>query len=314
MKESRTLNPVYAFAPGSNHIPYLEPVIKSILRNCKGATPHFCILLPCEQNSVPVYANCTFKIISDEDLDLCKRLYFQEGRADIPPFAAYSQLMLPRYFSEFKKILFLEVDQVVQHDLSPLWAKIAKEDIKLAAVRTLDGQTGDYIKTSDHFFTEENPGASSYNTGVFLFDTEHWIANSLEDKCLDYVKKQQQSKGQTYKFYAQGAINLALHDQINDFDPIYNWTGLGWLDSIPSHLLDQASILHWNGPSKPWLEDSRYRAYFLQASGMSSTEIGRLVLADLRAQGVKDNELPPSAPRKGIRYILRSAAKRILPI
>lgn len=314
MKESRTLNPVYAFAPGSNHIPYLEPIIKSILRNCKGATSHFCILLPCEQESIPVHANCTFKIISNDDLDLCKRLYFQEGRADIPPFAAYSQLMLPRYFQEYEKILFLEVDQIVQHDLSRLWEMIIREDVKLGAVRTLDGQTGDYIKTSDHYFIEDNPMASYYNTGVFLFDTEHWIANGLEARCLKYVKKQQQSEGQTYMFYAQGAINCALHDQITDLDPVFNWTGLGWRDGIPSHLLEKASILHWNGPSKPWLEDGKYKAYFLKASGMSPAEIRELLQSDLQAQGVSENQLTSISSRRSIRTFIKDALNRILPI
>jgi lipopolysaccharide biosynthesis glycosyltransferase len=307
MSKSTPRKPVYAFATGNNHLPYLAPIIQSITRVCSGEKPHFCILLPERQASLPVYSDCTFKIISDEDLRLCESIYFQEGRADIPPFAAYSQLMLPRYFSEHKKILFLEVDQIVQHDLKPLWEDIYFKDIKLGAVRTMDGETGEYIESPDQFYKAAFPNAKSYNTGVFLFDTEYWVSNQLEASCLHYVSKQQETKGQTYMFYAQGAINCALSSRITDLDSVYNWTGLGYRPNISSSFLKKAAIPHWNGPLKPWMDGSMYQDVYYGASGMTSAQISFLRQHEMTMLG---KEVIPnnSKKRKTFKYYL----KRIL--
>jgi len=277
MNTTEDFTPVYAFSTGRNHAPFLRPVIQSILKNCTGPKPHFCILLPPGQTQIDIGYDCTVRIISDDDFRLCEKNYFQEGRADIPPFAAYSQLMIPRYFPSFSKILFLEVDQVVQHDLLPLWQLIYSKDIKLGAVRSLDGKTGLLNhKVSDEFFASSYPNSKYYNMGVFLFDTQYWISDNLEKRCMSFVAKQIESQGHSYKFYAQGAMNCALHDDITDMDSIYNWTSLGFRNDIPSDLLDKAAILHWSGPLKPWHENGLYKKYYLKETGLTLPELQRL--------------------------------------
>jgi hypothetical protein len=270
--------PVYAFSPGSNHIPFLKPVIQSILRNCSGRIkPHFCILLPGKLKDISIDADCTFKIMGDDDHRICNDHYFKEGRADIPPFATYSQLMIPRYFSSFSKILFLEVDQIIQRNLDSLWQHVYEKNIKLGAVRSIDGKTGALNSDCpDPHYAARYPHAKYYNTGVFLFDTQHWLELDLEGKCLSCAREQIKSQGHTYKYYAQGAMNCALHQDITDLEPVYNWTGLGYKIDIPSEMLDRAAILHWNGSRKPWLSDGLYSSYYLEASGLSEKEIACL--------------------------------------
>ena len=226
---------------------------------------------------------------------LCLIGSIKEGRADIPPFGAYAQLMVPRYFSEFKKLLYLEVDQIVQKDLSSLWHHVYSEGIVLGAVRNLNGETGEYIQPNDENFTSKYPGATYFNTGVFLFDTNYWESNSLEDLCLSYVAKQRDSLGNEYMYYAQGAINHALASTISSLKEKYNWTGLGYRDGIPSAFLNNASILHWNGPSKPWISGSNYQSYYLESSGITRSRLDELFLLDLKVQrNLGDSTAVPS--------------------
>ena len=299
------MNPVYAFAPGLNHLPYLRPIINSIIRNCSEESPHFCILLPCKQARLAIDADCTFKIAHDSDVRLCSEMYYQEARADIPPFAAYAQLMIPRYFSEYHKILYIEVDQVVQKDLHFLWQTVYKNDVKLGAVPYFDGRTGQvFSEIDDEFFRAAKPKSKYFNTGVFLFDTDYWITNRIEEKCFEYVRKQKDSGGQVYRFYAQGAMNRALASEITSLDHAFNWAGLGYMHDIPPKLLDEATILHWNGGRKPWMEDGLYRSRYVKASGFS--------VSDIRKLAEESSGLEPSRKRRLARYAkaLRSIIAR----
>ncbi|MEA5620672.1 glycosyltransferase [Cronbergia sp. UHCC 0137] len=250
---------VFVFSPGENHIRYLERVFDSIADTIR-IDFKFCVFLPRTDIKVKSkYPICT-KTISPEDIILCQDLYYQEGRADIPSFAAYAQLFLPKYFSEYSSFLFMEVDQIVRKDLAPLWQQCVNDDVKLGAVRS-QGVDGSYLAPPDSF-KKLHPDGCYHNMGVVYVNTNYWNQNDFFNKCIYELKLQKDSSGERLDFYAQGAMNNAIHQYVSDLDHKYNVTGLGYQENIQKEILEGAAILHWSGSRKPWHPDGMYKNFY----------------------------------------------------
>lgn len=244
---------------------HLELICKSLLKRVTIPT-HFCILTNDAKNLSPISAlmdtickkECyTVKVISEHHMKMLHSLYVEEARKDITGFG-YAQLLLPEYFTEYKKVLVMEPDQIVQSDLAPLWHDVWSKDIKLGAV---DYNLGD---TTLSTLSKVYPGkpVKAYNTGVVVVDTAHWNTNKYTQLCLDVVEVQRTQNGTYYNFYAEGAINIALQPHIVELSSIYNTCNLGWIEGIAKDVLDKGVILHWNGTRKPWKSDGLYKSYY----------------------------------------------------
>ena len=195
------------------------------------------------------------KTINKEESKKMQKLYFREGRADIPAFSAYAPFVIPRYFSEFNHFIHMEVDQVARADLAPLWEYCVTNKLHLAAAPFLNH----LLKRSTvNSFDSIHPGATCFNTGVLFVDTKNWIDNRFESLCFKELELQQESCGKRLDFYAQGAINNALHSSIHEISWPYNVQGIGSMQGIKKKLLDEAKVLHWTGTRKPW-NDGLYK-------------------------------------------------------
>lgn len=251
------------FIVDENMYTHLETVCKSLLKQVS-IPIHFCILTNNEENIPKISLilelfskNYTIKSLLIEDLELLNFFYLPEERTDIAKFG-YSQLLFPKYFTNFKKILFLEPDQIVRSDLAYFWREIWEKDIKLCAV---DYKIGSKTMAT---LTKLYPGriVKCYNAGVMIVDTEFWINNDFTGLCFDVVKKQKDTNGTYYDYYAEGAINVALQTYIVEADPKFNTCNLGWSKNIDKKIIEKGIILHWNGPQKPWKPDGLYKSYY----------------------------------------------------
>lgn len=282
---------VFVFAPGENHLCYLDRVFQSIDKHIS-IDYGFCVLLPDENSSVCSKFPVKTKVISESDLKVCDSVYFREGRADIPAFATYAQLLIPKYFSEYSKILFMEVDQIVQKDLAKFWHQCFSEDIKLGAVRSRNSD-GSFANPPE-LFRKVVPGGAYYNMGVVLVDTLFWNENSFTDRCFSECKIQKECHGDRFNFYAQGAMNNALHEYVTDLGFEYNVTGLGYKKDYDQETLKTAVILHWSGPRKPWELDGLYKEWYFSSYGRLSVLIDKshifveYVLGKLRSFARRD--------------------------
>lgn len=253
------------FIVDENVYQYLEIISKSLLKHVS-IPVHFCILTNKKENIDKISTlfdafskNYTIKLLSIEHMELLRTFYMPEGRKDIANFG-YAQLLFPFYFANFKKILFLEPDQIVRSDLAPFWREMWEKDMKLCAAGKLTGPTYT-IKTLRQLYPTIK--TKCYNAGVMLVDTEYWNTHNYLQLCLDALQKQKDTNGAYYDYYAEGAINVALQPYIVEIDAIYNTRGLGNCETITKDILEKAVILHWNGDRKPWLANGLYKSYYL---------------------------------------------------
>lgn len=265
------------FIVDKNVYMHLEMVCKSIMRTL--TIPYvFCVLTEssitaanvtsllssfCDKDTINV------KVVSDKDMECLQRLYVPElPRTDITGFG-YAQLLICNYFSEYKKILFMEPDQIVQSDLAPFWNTMYEKDIVLAAVNYKIGKYT--LNTLEQLYKEGKVNKKcAFNCGVVVYDTEFWIHNNLEKLCFDAVEKQKNANGTYYNYYAEGAMNVALQNYFYELDPKYNFCNLGWIKDLSESSLRSAVILHWNGLNKPWNKNGYYREFYFSAAGVGA--------------------------------------------
>jgi lipopolysaccharide biosynthesis glycosyltransferase len=247
---------------------YLEMVCKSIMKTLS-IPYHFCILTESTDTAAKVLslltsfcdATCiTVKSLSEKDTEYLNSLYIQESRSDITGFG-YAQLLICNYFDNHKKILFMEPDQIVQHDLAPFWKEMHEKSILLAAVNYNNG--GYTLATLNKLYKEGIViKICAFNCGVVVYDTEFWIKNNLGNLCFDAAVKQKETNGTYYNYYAEGAMNVALQNYFYELEPKYNFCDLGWKPHISKSDLNSAIILHWNGIGKPWKDDGYYKEHY----------------------------------------------------
>lgn len=246
---------IFIFTPSHKQQQYLEFVLDSIARYIK--IPYqFCLFTDKLNENFSSKYDLDIKTITNNDLALLEKNYFSEKRSDIPAFSAYAQFLIPRYFSHYDAFIYMEVDQIVRGDLSLLWNECVKKSIPLAASIFLDD---DFSITTVDSFEKINPGAKCFNTGVLYVDVNFWLKNDFENICLRELAIQKVSEGKRLDFYAQGAINNALHLYIYEIPWIYNTPGFGSVRGIPKRIIDNAIVLHWTGPLKPWTENGLYK-------------------------------------------------------
>ena len=256
------------FIVDKNVYMHLETVCKSIIKTLS-IPYHFCVLTDSNDTAANVLSllksfcddKCiNVKSLSIADVEYLNSLYVQEARSDITGFG-YAQLLICNYFSEYKKILFMEPDQIVQFDLALFWNEMYEKNIWLAAVNYNNG--GHTLATLHKLYHEGKVFKTcAFNCGVVVYDTEFWINNNLGKLCFDAVMKQKETNGTYYNYYAEGAMNVALQNYFYELEQKYNFCDLGWKPTIPKSYLDTAVILHWNGLHKPWKHDGYYREYY----------------------------------------------------
>lgn len=125
------------------------------------------------------------KALSESHVLFLNSVYIAENRTDITGFG-YAQLLLPEYFANHKKILFLEPDQIVKGDLTPLWKQVILNDIKIGAVEYTQGKNT--LITLSTIFPSRK--INVYNAGVMIIDAETWIHSNYTQLCFDAVEIQ----------------------------------------------------------------------------------------------------------------------------
>lgn len=249
---------IFIFTPSHKQQQYLEYVFDSIAKHI--SIPYqFCLFTDKLHENFTSKYNIDIKIITKEDLSLLEQSYYPEKRSDIPAFSAYAQFLIPRYFSKYDAFIYMEVDQIVRGDLALLWKNCVKNNWPLAASAFLDD---DFVKITVDSFNKINPGAKCFNTGVLYVDVKFWLKHDFENLCFKEIAIQKVSEGRRLDFFAQGAINNALHSFIYEIPWVYNTPGFGSVRGISKEIIQNAKILHWTGPKKPWNKDGLYKDLF----------------------------------------------------
>lgn len=177
------------------------------------------------------------------------------------------RIYIPELFPELDKIVFLDDDVVVQHDLSSLWELDLDGKVIGAVVDSWcrDGQ-GDHCckgrKYKDYFNFSDPIIASNLEYdrcgwlyGMNVFDLEAWRRTNITKTYHQWLKLNLDSGMGLWHPGALPPALLAFDGHMHPIDPIWHVAGLGYQPpEIGQEILKTAAVIHFNGPAKPWLE------------------------------------------------------------
>ena len=159
----------------------------------------------------------------------------------------------------YKWIIYIDVDTIIQSDITKAFEKIENQKYLYAKP---DLEIGSYI--NHEFLTDLNidPGYISFNAGVYIMDLDHWRLNRLGNMAKYLIKLNNQNDGKLYKFFTQPILNILYHGKYGPLCDSWNVKDLGWNNHLNAANLNEANILHFNGPNKPYLPGNKYEKYW----------------------------------------------------
>ena len=161
--------------------------------------------------------------------------------------------------TEIEKVLYLDGDMVIRHDLSELW----KLDVNEVAVAGAINQT----EKVDYYNRLHYPMKKKYiNNGVAVFNLKYWRENGCEEAftkmIIDYPERIFMADQDVMNFVLQDSkklIPIKFNVQENfyyklEFMSFDYW---GHKDEVESAIIDPW-ILHFAGKAKPWIRDCKH--------------------------------------------------------
>lgn len=191
------------------------------------------------------------QFISFYDVDLEKVENLPNLKGHHVSAAAYLRLFIDKLLPiTVDKVLYLDCDLVVRHDISELW----NTDIYSYALAA--------VQDAPNSGAQERLGYSSayryFNSGVMLVNLAYWRAHNANEKLTSYI----QHNAAIIVHHDQDVLNAVFHDQVLFLPLKWNMLKCFFRSKKPrihqEHLpvLEKSKsdpyIVHFTGSLKPW--------------------------------------------------------------
>ncbi|OAY57292.1 probable galacturonosyltransferase 15 [Manihot esculenta] len=173
------------------------------------------------------------------------------------------RIYIPELFPDLNKIVFLDDDVVVQHDISSLWELDLNEKVVGAVVDSWCGENccpgrryKDYLNFSHPIVSSNfDPEHCAWLYGMNVIDLNSWRRANITTNYHRWLKHNLKSGLELWQPGVLPPALLAFEGQVHPIDPSWHLAGLGYR-SPETHrdILETAAVLHFSGPAKPWLE------------------------------------------------------------
>ncbi|KAK1388771.1 Hexosyltransferase [Heracleum sosnowskyi] len=173
------------------------------------------------------------------------------------------RIYAPELFPDLNKIIFLDDDVVVQHDLSALW----QVDLNGKVVGAVfDSECGldccpgrkykDYFNFSNSFIASNlNEDQCGWLYGMNVFNLEAWRNTNITETYHHWLKFNLRSGLDLWNPGALPPALLAFSGLVHPIHPSWHLAGLGYrFPRVGLETVKAAAVLHYSGPAKPWLE------------------------------------------------------------
>ena len=196
--------------------------------------------------------------------------------------ATYYRLFLTKLLpSNVHKVIYLDGDMIVRHDISHLWHTDIK-DYAMGVVHDMDEKRHADLNRLPY------PMHTGYfNAGMMLINLDYWRSHDCLTSFMDFMAKH----GDVIIYHDQDVLNSVLFDKRIWLPLTYNFQS-GFLynkktaKDYPSSLEEEvkatmkdAAIVHFSTPTKPWMLDSfhPYTAAWRHYKSLSKWKNVRLI-------------------------------------
>lgn len=182
---------------------------------------------------------------------------------------AYYRLLIPSMLPiDITKVIYLDVDLIVDHDIGELW----DTDMHGQHLLAVPEQGKDCMHMPFPYGLANykkmlglEPHKAVFNSGVLVIDLDKWRRDHIAPKLVSYLQQHKEH----VRFWDQDALNVILAHQWGELD--YRWNVLTQLfDCYPwnagvvkdravyQRLIRHPFIVHFNTANKPWHRTSKH--------------------------------------------------------
>lgn len=172
---------------------------------------------------------------------------------------------LPQVYPKLDKILFLDDDIVVQKDVTGLWSVDLHGKVN-GAVETCGESFHRFDKylnfSNPHISRNFDPNACGWAYGMNIFDLKEW-----KKKDITGIYHKWQNMNEDRVLWKLGTLPpglITFYGLTHPLQKSWHVLGLGYNPSVDRSEIESASVVHYNGNMKPWLEIAmtKYRSYW----------------------------------------------------
>lgn len=200
------------------------------------------------------------------------------------------RMYIPELFPNLSKIVLLDDDVVVQHDISSLWELDLYGKVSGSVFKSYcgDGNTCCSDSKYTNYFNFSHPFISSYFDpdqcawlyGINVFDLQAWRRTNITQTYLQWLKLNLRSGLQLWNPGVLPPALIAFEGHVHPIDSKWLVTDLGYRyqsEEISVEKLQSAAVIHFNGPAKPWLEIGfpQFRSFWNRYVNLSDKFIRR---------------------------------------
>jgi lipopolysaccharide biosynthesis glycosyltransferase len=177
--------------------------------------------------------------------------------------ATYYRLLISDLLpSDIEKIIYLDIDLLIRHDLKYLWSINLKENC-IAAIQDMGLP---YVSSRYGLKIYPELGISPenkyFNAGVILINLTLWRQEKISEKVLDFLTKY----AEKIRWHDQDALNAIFAGKWLEIDPRWNqipyilslksWQDSPFSEDVFNQVINEPYIIHYATENKPW----KYRA------------------------------------------------------
>lgn len=263
-------------ATDDNYVPYCGIMLTSLFEN--NTQEQFDIYIMTEglnsnnQNMLndlvqSHQSNIQYTIVNSNSLKDCP---IRTG--DHVSLATYYRLLAPKLLPDkVTKILYLDCDMIINDSIKALW----DTDISNFAIGAVIDESLNYPDKFDRLGYSASKGY--FNAGMLLINLDYWRMHNVMERCFKCI----QTMPDKLLFHDQDTLNVVLQDEKKYLPVTYNLqTGFLYQitplsDSLKKEVLASVAcptVIHYTGPSKPWLERSQhpYASFYQYYKHLSS--------------------------------------------
>lgn len=154
---------------------------------------------------------------------------------------AYYRLLLPELLdTNLEKVIYLDSDIIVKHDIIGLW-NVNIDDYFLAAVQ----DAGRCASKARRRVLSIPLKAGYFNSGVLVLNLKKWREDNTADQVIQFAKQNPRK----LKYIDQDAMNATLYSKWLKLHPKWNYLTAR---IRKRKIIKDPSIIHFAGPKKPW--------------------------------------------------------------
>lgn len=201
--------------------------------------------------------------------------------------STYLRLLIPYELPEsVDKALYLDVDLIVECDITELW----ETDIKDHALGAVQDMSIPYVSDPRGLSLYKKRGLDAnqpyFNAGVLLINVEEWRKQEIPKRVFEYLRQYEDN----VRYHDQDGLNFVLANDWKPLDRRWNvhskvkkyetWEDTSFKASLRSEidaLRQSPRIIHYIGKDKPWMYgievpwQERY-FHYLRKSGWFDSE------------------------------------------